>query len=102
MSAPWDRERAWRSCGTAREASWQNSDFSIDHRLKHKNARGKNELCGQAHNDFHEHPSFLVFVTHTKGSASSPGCRLRTGGDLYERGTDTLHGDTGSSDSSSC
>lgn len=36
MSAPWDRERAWRSCGTAREASWQNSDFNMDHRLKHK------------------------------------------------------------------
>lgn len=36
MSAPCDRERAWRSWGTAREASWQNSDFNMDHRLKHK------------------------------------------------------------------
>lgn len=34
MSAPCDKDRAWRSCGTANEASWQNSDFSIDHRLK--------------------------------------------------------------------
>lgn len=36
MSAPWERERACRSRGTAREANWQNSDFSMDHRLKHR------------------------------------------------------------------
>lgn len=36
MSAPCDRERAWRSWGTAREASWQNSDFNMDHKLKCK------------------------------------------------------------------
>lgn len=34
MSAPCDKDRAWRSWGTANEASWQNSDFSIDHRLE--------------------------------------------------------------------
>lgn len=36
MSAPCDNERAWRSWGTARDASWQNSDFNMDHKLEHK------------------------------------------------------------------
>lgn len=64
--------------------------------------RDKSQLNEQTQRGFHDQSSFLLFTAHTRGSASSPGCRLRTGGDLYERGIDTLHGDKGSSDSSSC
>lgn len=100
MSAPCDRERAWRSCGTAREASWQNSDFNMDHRLKHKldkqsAVRRLTEFANSA----------IISVkrsAHTSGWASSLGCRPETGGYLCGQDTSTLHGDTGFSNSSAC
>lgn len=66
------------------------------------NTKHQRQELANGRKDIHERSSFLLFTARTRGSASSPGCRLRTGGDLYERGTDTLHGDKGSSDSSSC
>lgn len=94
MSAPFDSERAWRSCGTASEASWQNSDFNMDHRLKDRP---------------HIRPDLwelLISCTcdykHTWGWAFSPGRRTETEGDPCERGTDILHAGRGSSGSSAC
>lgn len=111
MSAPCDKDRAWRSCGTANEASWQNSDFSIDHRLKTEETEAQMSLKELAqlkavNKSMHEFSVFSawggVFSGHTKGWASSPGCKPETAGDPYRRGINTLREDTGSSGSSAC
>lgn len=111
MSAPCDKDRAWRSCGTANEASWQNSDFSIDHRLKTEETQAQMTLKELAqlkavNKWIHEFSVFSawggVFSGHTKGWASSPGCMPETVGDPYGRGINTLREDTGSSGSSAC
>lgn len=94
MSAPFDSERAWRSCGTASEASWQNSDFNIDHRLKDRPHIRQDLL--------QPFISRMSGYKHTSGWAFSPGRRPETEGDPCGRGTDILHGGRGSSGSSSC
>lgn len=105
MSAPCDRERAWRSWGTAREASWQNSDFNMDHRLHNTHVTLDTNHCGGVvyilkkkicNNLYWKELS----TAHTLGWASFPGCRPETGDDPCGQGTNTLHGDTLSSDSS--
>lgn len=96
MSAPCDNERAWRSWGTARDASWQNSDFNMDHKLEHKSTGVKWSVWDSW--------AFLLkrLATHTMEWASFPECRPGTGDDLCGQDTGTLHEDKGSSDSSSC